>query len=636
MGKVRRRAKLAAWVLALSGTGLAQAAQPTPADMLRFKPTQQGVTIAVPTEAEAASLKVELVTGPGPATGWALKDARGNLIRKFVASKGNSVGIDTWSYYLDGQEVYRDVLSAPNPNNKQQRPDQYRWLNAGGSKWGVDVNGDTRIDGWRQISPEEVSQELLRSILTKDVGRFQALLINEAEIKSLDLAATESQRMVQSVAQAPAKFQQAVQAIGSLSDKTQWVHFEAQVPQCIPADQAGGKQDLVRYQGATLLYQDGTKHDWVTLGDLVQVGRAWRLVAAPTPGNNTGGPIAKDPSGTDPVKLTPEGQEFVNQLNKLDQAAPSPADAPAVIAKHNLARAAILEKIIAVEPVGNRETWIKQLADTLSTAAQNSAPGERAAQIRLTALREQLSKSMAGTPLVGYVAFRELSAEYNLKVSNVKKNEEVGKIQDWWCETLKAFVQTYPNAEDAPDAHLQIGMVSEFMGKETDAKTWYSKLAKDFAQDPRGAKAAGALKRLALEGQPMELAGPTMNGQNFNIAQLQNKVVVVYYWASWNNQCESDLNKIRDQIVKGYASKGVELVTVNLDDNVAGAQQALQKTQVPGIHLHQPGGLDSPLAVKYGVMVLPNIFLVGKDGKVVNRTVQMSSLEDEVKKLTEK
>jgi hypothetical protein len=39
------------------------------------------------------------------------------------------------------------------------------------------------------------------------------------------------------------------------------------------------------------------------------------------------------------------------------------------------------------------------------------------------------------------------------------------------------------------------------------------------------------------------------------------------------------------------------------------------------------------LATQYGVMVLPNLFLVGRDGKVVSRTVQVATLEDEVRKL---
>ena len=35
--------------------------------------------------------------------------------------------------------------------------------------------------------------------------------------------------------------------------------------------------------------------------------------------------------------------------------------------------------------------------------------------------------------------------------------------------------------------------------------------------------------------------------------------------------------------------------------------------------------------MQYGIQVLPNMFLVGKDGKVVSRTVQIATLEDLVK-----
>ena len=40
------------------------------------------------------------------------------------------------------------------------------------------------------------------------------------------------------------------------------------------------------------------------------------------------------------------------------------------------------------------------------------------------------------------------------------------------------------------------------------------------------------------------------------------------------------------------------------------------------------------LAEPFGIQVLPTLFLVGKDGKVISRNVQMTNLEDEVKKAT--
>jgi hypothetical protein len=82
-----------------------------------------------------------------------------------------------------------------------------------------------------------------------------------------------------------------------------------------------------------------------------------------------------------------------------------------------------------------------------------------------------------------------------------------------------------------------------------------------------------------------------------------------------------------------YGSKGLELVCVNLDTSVDDATAFLKSTQAPGVQLYKEGGLESPLATQYGIMVLPNLFLVDKDGKVASRTVQVGTLEEELKKL---
>ena len=46
-----------------------------------------------------------------------------------------------------------------------------------------------------------------------------------------------------------------------------------------------------------------------------------------------------------------------------------------------------------------------------------------------------------------------------------------------------------------------------------------------------------------------------------------------------------------------------------------------------------PDGLESPLAVQYGIGSLPAMFLVGPDGKVIARTAQASTVDEELKKL---
>jgi adenylyl-sulfate kinase len=55
--------------------------------------------------------------------------------------------------------VYRDVYREIDSNGKQrQKIDQCRWFNLGGTRWGIDLDEDKKIDQWKIISAEEVSR----------------------------------------------------------------------------------------------------------------------------------------------------------------------------------------------------------------------------------------------------------------------------------------------------------------------------------------------------------------------------------------------------------------------------------------------------------------------------------------------
>jgi thiol-disulfide isomerase/thioredoxin len=604
--------------------GIAQAETPTAENVLAFKPRQPGVAITTPAKAETASCKVELVTGQKVGSkvpsGWLLKDGQGRTLRRFFDSDADNYP-DVYSYYLDGVEAYREVDS-----NADGQIDQYRWLGPNGSKWGVDSNKDGKIDTWKVISPEEVSQEILQALINKDAARFQALLLTKADLDTLELPESEAKRIRASVTEAEAKFRKTLQAV-ALDAKTQWVHLETLAPQCIPAETLGGKYDLIRHNHGTILYENGGKHDFLQTGEMIQVGKAWRIIDAPSPGARGGAdPAQAVASG---VEIPEQIKDLVEQLKKVDEAAPMGANAEQM-ARYNLARANVLEKIVDALKGEQQEQWVKQLADSLSAAAQSN-PAEKVAYERLTALRDRVLKQSATGALAAYVVFREMSADYAMRL-NTSKAEEMAKLQDNWKERLAKFVSDYPTAEDTPDALMQLGIVTESSGKESEAEKWYRKLAENFKQNPLAPKALGALRRLALEGQEFELTGATLEGNApFDVKSAKGKAVIIYYWASWNTQCASDFTKLKG-ILNNHGDK-VVLVTVNLDNAAAEASNYLRQNPVPGTHLFHQGGFESPLAVNYGVFLLPNTFVIGTDGKVVGRNAQVATLDEDLKKL---
>ena len=115
----------------IAGLDRCLAASTTVEQALRLTPVQQGVDYDRPTPEEAAKCKIS-VKKDGGRVGWVVESPEGLILRKFIDTNGDDV-VDQWSYYKDGVEVYRDIDSDFNG-----KPDQYRWLNAGGTRWGVD------------------------------------------------------------------------------------------------------------------------------------------------------------------------------------------------------------------------------------------------------------------------------------------------------------------------------------------------------------------------------------------------------------------------------------------------------------------------------------------------------------------
>ena len=149
------------------------------------------------------------------------------------------------------------------------------------------------------------------------------------------------------------------------------------------------------------------------------------------------------------------------------------------------------------------------------------------------------------------------------------------------------------------------------------------------------------MRRLTSEGQPFVLpAATTLAGQPFDFAATAGKPTLVFYWVNWRGNPAAESRVVADlkaiaELAKSYGDKGLNVVTVSLDDNPAQAAQTVAAAGLPGAHLHLPGGLDrSPLAVAYGIQTVPHAFLLDRAGKVVNRNAQYgAALKDEIEKL---
>jgi len=604
-----------------------QAQTPTPEFALQYRPAQPDVEYDSPAAADVKRCRVDLERSGG-VSGFAVFAPDGQILRRYVDTNKDRY-IDQWRYYHMGIEVYRDIDS--NFNNKI---DQSRWLNTGGSRWGTDANEDGKIDKWKQLSAEEASQVAITAMAKADARLLSTVLINRDDLKALGLNPKLTAELLESVKSPEAKMRKFLGVSRTLTNKSKWNRFDARLPGTIPADDGKAAVDLMVYEGAMAIIETGGKHGFVQLGEMVKVGEVWKLTQVPRPmvGNTievAAGILMRPEALTGPAApqaLSEKMQSLIRQLQTLDEKPPAAEAPPALVLRHIQQRNVILEQIVVEAAPEDYDTWIRQLVNGLASAMQ---AGDSRAGVRMGQVRQILKQrtGAASKELVAYAEYRQLLSGYSVSLRTAKSQDDQQKIQERWLADLRDFVDDYPQAEDTADAMLQLAMNAEFSGKANEARQWYTNLKQKHGDNPAGIRASGALKRMDLKGKSLKLVGPAPNGRQVDVSGLRGKVVLVVFWASWSPPFVQEVPVLR-AMYEQYVDRGFEIVGINLDAQTSDLTGFTKQNRITWPNIYQPGGLDAPLAQEYGILSVPTMFLVDRNGRVLSNNVTVNDLKE--------
>jgi thiol-disulfide isomerase/thioredoxin len=138
-------------------------------------------------------------------------------------------------------------------------------------------------------------------------------------------------------------------------------------------------------------------------------------------------------------------------------------------------------------------------------------------------------------------------------------------------------------------------------------------------------------RRLKLVGNPMHLEGKKLDGTGLDWEKYRGKVVLVDFWATWCGPCMAEVRNIKENYEK-YHAKGFEVVGISLDQmSSKNLTEFVKKEAVPWTICRDA---DSPrrMSEYYGISGIPNMILVGRDGKVVSLRVRGGSLGPQIEK----
>ncbi len=200
----------------------------------------------------------------------------GILLRKFLDTDGDNV-VDQWSYYKDGVEVYREI--ATKSGNKA---DEFRWLNTGGSRWGVDADGSGKITAWKAISAEETTAEIVAALANRDSDRFALVLLTADELSSLGLGKAKADALAAKIVKAAADFRTLAEQQKAIPSEAKWLQFSGSRPGVVPAGTDDSTRDIEVYENVVAIVEAGEKNVQVQIGTLVRVGKTWKTIDAPS------------------------------------------------------------------------------------------------------------------------------------------------------------------------------------------------------------------------------------------------------------------------------------------------------------------------------------------------------------------
>ncbi|MCA9083815.1 MAG: hypothetical protein KDA81_07155 [Planctomycetaceae bacterium] len=154
----------------------------------------------------------------------------------------------------------------------------------------------------------------------------------------------------------------------------------------------------------------------------------------------------------------------------------------------------------------------------------------------------------------------------------------------------------------------------------TEARLCYTSLVTTFPDAPETVDAAAVLRRLELPGKPLtQFSGPTATGGYITADDFRDRVTVVYFWDSTNEEFLQLLLPLLHQ-AEDVANNQLRFVGVNVDADPAECKTCLAARRLPGDHIlftdSDKVGWNSPLVKFWGITRVARVWLIDRKGTV--------------------
>lgn len=208
-----------------------------------------------------------------------------------------------------------------------------------------------------------------------------------------------------------------------------------------------------------------------------------------------------------------------------------------------------------------------------------------------------------------------LMKEYDEKVPAMEKAKNE-KLFDFAAKHPddEASVAIIENFSALEDMERLIGLLSESV-KNGRMKAYYQPIIDQTKKRKEKEEKAKKVQAAGVDAPDFTLKD--IKGNDFSLSSLRGKYVVLDFWGSWCIWCIKGMPQMKEYYNK-YAGK-FEILGVDCNDTEAKWKAAVEKHQLPWLHVYNPRG--SEVLDKYAIQGFPTKIIVGPNGKIVKTIV---------------
>ena len=130
-----------------------------------------------------------------------------------------------------------------------------------------------------------------------------------------------------------------------------------------------------------------------------------------------------------------------------------------------------------------------------------------------------------------------------------------------------------------------------------------------------------------------DFKAPSPNGELVSLDQAKGKFTVIDFWASWCKPCRNQSPALVE-LYNTYKSQDVKIVSVSLDRSRKLWLDAIEDDGLNWIHVSNLRHWQDPVAEKYNVRSIPELFLIDDNGTVIARSHDLASIKSILKNAT--